>query len=224
MTAIIYKTIIIYFAVIIAMRLMGKRQVGEMSAPEIIIALLISDIAAMPLTQTDIPLIHGIVSIAILVMLEIIISFIDLKFPFFTKITQGVPIIIVQDGVISENAMKRTRLTISEFNEELRLKNAKLQDIHTAIIERTGQISIVPKSSALGVTRSDLDIKNQDEPLEFAVIIDGKINHANLNLIKKDSKFINDTLSQKKIKDIKDVFIMCADKNGLTFFQKKNKQ
>ena len=205
------------------MRFMGKRQIGEMSAPEIIVTLLISDIAVMPISESDIPLIHGIVAIGTLVALEIFISYIDLKFPIFTRLSQGKPVIIVSDGIISETEMRKNRLTIAEFNEELRVKNIKLCDIHTAILERTGQISIIPKSYASGVTKSDLNVEARDEPLEFAVIIDGKINYDNLNLIKKDKKFVDDILSKKKIKDIKDILILCADKNGLTFFQKKHK-
>ena len=221
MLILVFKTMVIYFTVIIAMRFMGKRQVGEMSAPEIIFALLISDIAAIPLSDVEVPLINGIASIATLVVLEILISYLDLKFPSLTKIIQGKPVIIVKDGKILENAMKSTRLTISEFNEELRLKNTKLNDVHMAIIERTGQISIIPKSYAFNTTRADMNVESTDEPLEFVIVANGKINYDNLKLIKKDEKFINKILSEKKVKNIKNVFIICADNKGITFFQEK---
>ena len=224
MLILIYRTTIVYFTVIIAMRFMGKRQVGEMSAPEIIFALLISDIAAIPLSNSEIPLIHGIASIATLVILEIIISYIDLKFPSFTMLLQGKPVIIVKDGKIDQNSMNKTRLTISEFNEELRYKNIKLKDIHTAIIERTGQISIIPKNCASGVTREDMNIKSKDEPLEFAVVTDGKINYDNLRLIGKDKTFIDNYLLSKRIKNVKNVFVMLADTRGVTFLQEQEKE
>ena len=223
MLILVMKTVVIYFTIIAAMRFMGKRQVGEMSTPEIIIALLISEIAAMPLTESDVPLSHGIAAIGTLVVLEIAISYIDLKFPLFTNITQGKPIIIVKDGKIEEQAMRKTRLTISEFNEELRLKNTRLNDLHMAILERTGQISLIPKDYAMGTTKKDMNLPSNEPPIEFAVIIDGKINRENLKLVKKDTAFLTKALSQKKVKDIKDVLIMCADNNGLTFFQKKAK-
>ena len=215
------KTVVLYITVTTAMRFMGKRQLGEMSAPEIIVALMISEVAAVPISDLDVPLWHGLVGVAILALLEILVAYADLKIPAFSGIMQGKPTIVVQNGKIMEKELVKTRLTISELSELLRLKNTKLKDVYMAIIERNGQLSIIPNNEASGVTRQDMSISIKEAPLDFAVVIDGKINYQNLALIKKDSVFIDKILSERRVKNVKDVLILCADKNGATFFQRK---
>lgn len=216
---IMLKTLIIYIYVTAAMRFMGKRQIGELSASEIVVALLISEIATMPIDSEDVTILQGFAAIAILVILEILISYLDLKFPFIMKMSHGIPTVIIYEGKISEKMLKKSRLTVSELNEELRLKNTNIKDVYIAIIETNGQISIIPKNNASQNNSSD---KNGD-PVDFAVIIDGKIKENNLKLIGKEKSFIENELKKRKI-PLKNVFVMYADKNGVTFFQKKEKR
>jgi uncharacterized membrane protein YcaP (DUF421 family) len=222
MLNLVFRTVVLYFVVNIGMRFMGKRQVGQMSTPEIIVALLISEVAAMPISDKDINIIDGIVGVIILVGLEILVSYLDIKFPFVLKLSEGKPMVIINNGKLDTKALLKTRMSITELNAELRLKNINLKDVHIAIIEANGQLSIIPTNESSGVTRKDMSISVTEEPIDFAVIIDGVIKDYNLKLIGKDKAFIDKILSQKKVKNVKDVLILCADKNGLTFFQKKN--
>lgn len=220
--SLILTTTIMYFIVTIAMRLMGKRQVGELSTSEIAVTLLISEVATMPITDNEASVWNGIISIAILVLLEFIISYLDLKFSVVTQITQGKPTLIIREGKIIENALKKSRLTLSELNEELRLKNISVSDVFCAIIETNGQISIIPTNASAGVTREDLNVRATKDPVDFAVIIDGEIKEKNLYFIGKKKDFVKSELEKRKV-PLKDVFAMYADSKGVTYFQKKEK-
>lgn len=221
--SLIGTTTIMYFVVTIAMRLMGKRQIGELSTSEVAVALIISEVASMPITDNEISVWHGIIAISILVCLEILISFLDLKFSSVTQLTQGKPTLVIREGKIMEEALKKSRLTLSELNEELRLKNISIREVFCAIIETNGQISIIPNNSSAGVTRGDLNVAIKNDPVDFAVIIDGEIKEKNLELIQKKRDFVDKELRKRKVR-IEDVFAMYADTKGVTYFQKKEKK
>ncbi len=215
------KTALIYVVVNIAMRCMGKRQVGELSTSEVIVAFLISEVASAPIGNPDVSLWHNIGAIFVLVAMEFIYSYLSIKWPFFMTLTQGRPTVIIENGEIIEKALLRNRLTITELNEELRLKNINIADVYLAIIENNGQLSIIPTNGASGVTRSDLGITTKESPQDFAVIIDGKILEGNLKRAGKTKKWLEGYLRSQKVKSEKEVLVLYADKNGSTFFQKK---
>ena len=220
----ILKTIIIYLSVTIGIRCMGKRQMGELSTTEMSVTLLISEVAATPIMERDIPVYHGIIAVVVFVLLELILSYFDLKFPFMVRLTQGEPTVLVKDGYIDEKALRQSRVTIAELNEELRLKNIMLSEVYIAIIETNGQLSIIPKPSQSGATRADLNIKSNTDPIDFAVIVDGEIKENNLNLIGKNKEFVYSIMKAKGIEKISDVFVMYCDKKGVTYLQLKEKR
>ncbi|MBQ7792007.1 MAG: DUF421 domain-containing protein [Clostridia bacterium] len=221
MITLIWKTALMYIIVNIAVRCMGKRQVGELSPSEVIVAFLISEVASAPLGDPDIKFSHSLAAIFVLVVMEILYSYLSIKSPFFMALTQGRPTVIMEDGAILEKELLRNRLTIAELNEELRLKNINISDVHLAIIENNGQVSIIPKNEAAGVTRRDLGIKAPEAPQDFAVIIDGQVLKDNLKRAGQDLKFLDSELRKRKIKSPKEVLALYADTNGVTFFQKK---
>lgn len=217
------RTAIIYLGLTIGIRCMGKRQIGEMSTAEIAVTLLIAEVAGAPITDPDTPIHHGLTVIVILVLCELIVSFLDLKLPFFVKLTQGAPSVIIRNGKIIESALKKSRVTLAELNEELRFQNVAISDVYMAIIETNGQLSIIPENFAAGVTRKDLNVKEENDPVDFAVIIDGEIKENNLKLIGKDKNFVYKIVKEKNIKNIKDVLVLYADTKGATYFQMKEK-
>jgi len=221
---VIFRTVVIYLVVTIGMRCMGKRQIGEMSTAEISVTLLISEIASTPVTTLDVPLYYGIAVVIILVLCEIIMSYLDLKFSKVVRLTQGEPTVIVQQGKIIESAMRKSRVTVAELNEELRQRNIGISDVYIAIIETTGLISIIPTPSASPVTKEDLKSENEKDPIDFAVVIDGEIKEHNLKLIGKNQDFVHSIMNAKKIKNLKDIFVMYADTKGLTYLQMKEKK
>ncbi|MBO5407873.1 MAG: DUF421 domain-containing protein [Clostridia bacterium] len=221
MLALIGKTVLFYIIINIAIRCMGKRQVGELSTSEIIVALLISEVAAAPIVDSAIPMKNGIVAVFVLVGMEVLYSYLSLKFPFFLILTQGKPTVIIENGKISEQALRKTRLTIAELNEELRIKNINLKDVYLAMIENNGQLSVIPTNESAGITRRDLGIRVDEYPQDFAVILDGRISEGNLKRIGKNKQFVAEYLKSKKVSSPKEVLVMYADPNGVTFFQKK---
>ncbi len=211
-----------YLTVTSAMRFMGKRQIGELSAAEISVALLISEVATMPIGAEDMPLFLGIVSIIVLVFLEIIISYLDMKFSLIMRISHGKPTTVIFKGRILEEALRKSRMSLNELSEELRLKNTNISDVYIAIIETNGQMSIIPKSSENSGNNDSSNQKNND-PVDFAVIVDGEIRKANLEIIGKNQHFIEKELKKRKVA-LKNVFAMYADTKGVTFFQEKEKK
>lgn len=217
------KTALLYVVVNVAMRCMGKRQVGELSPSEVIVAFLISEVASAPLGDPDISLWHSLSAIGVLVLMEILYSFLSLKSPFFMALTQGKPTVIIENGRILEHELFKNRLTIAELNEELRLKNINIADVYLAIIENNGQISIIPTNAASGVTRRDLDIRVKESPQDFAIIIDGQILRDNLKRVGQNMKFLESELKKRNVRSPREVLAMYADARGVTFFQKKQK-
>ena len=222
MWQLIGKTALIYVVVNIAMRCMGKRQVGELSTSEVIVAFLISEVASAPIGNPDVSLWRNVAAIFVLVAMEFIYSFLSLKWPFFMVLTQGRPTVIIENGIILEKALLKNRLSIAELNEELRLKNINISDVYLAIIENNGQLSIIPTNAASGVTRGDLGVAVKDSPQDFAVIIDGKIFEDNLRRIGKNRKWLLEYLATKNVNSEQEVLALYADQNGATFFQKKS--
>lgn len=221
MWMLIGKTALIYVVVNIAMRCMGKRQVGELSTSEVIVAFLISEVASAPLSNPDVSVWMNIIAIFVLVAMEILYSYLSIKCPFFMTLTQGRPTVIIENGTILEKSLLKNRLSISELNEELRLKNINIADVYLAIIENNGQLSIIPTNKASGVTRGDLGVTARSSPQDFAVIIDGKILEDNLRRVGKNKKWLEKYLQTKKVSSEKEVLALYADQNGATFFQKK---
>ena len=159
--------------------------------------------------------------VVILVLCEIIMSYLDLKFSKFVRITQGQPTVLIRQGRIIESEMRKARVTVAELNEELRQKNISICDVYIAIIETTGLISIIPTASASPVTKEDLKNKNDKDPIDFAVVIDGELKEQNLELIGQNEEFVHSILRAKNIKSLKDIFVMYADTKGMTYLQLK---
>ncbi len=221
MWQLIGKTALIYVVVNIAMRCMGKRQVGELSTSEVIVAFLISEVASAPIGNPDVSLWRNIVAIFVLVAMEILYSYLSIKLPFFMTLTQGRPTVIIENGRVLEKSLLKNRLTIAELNEELRLKNINIADVYLAIIENNGQLSIIPTNEASALTRRDLGVSVKESPQDFAVVIDGKILEDNLKRVGKTKKWLAEYLHTQKVKSEKEVLVLYADRNGATFFQKK---
>ena len=221
MLLLVGKTALLYVVVNIAMRCMGKRQVGELSTSEVIVAFLISEVAAAPIGDPKVSLWQSVMGIFVLVVMEFLYSYLSIKWPFFMVLTQGRPTVIIENGKILEKELLRNRLTITELNEELRLKNINIADVYMAIIENNGQLSIIPTNDSAGITRRDLGIEVKESPQDFAVIVDGKIFEDNLKRAGKDMAFLQKYLKKKGISSLKEVLCLYADASGVTFFQKK---
>lgn len=204
----VIRTTVLYFYLICIMRLLGKRHLGQLEPVDLVIALMISELATLPMEDNRIPLIYAIVPITTLVILQITTSVIELKSEKLRSLLNGDPSILVRDGKVDIQELRHLRYNLDDLLEELRLKGYfNLNEIHFAIMETNGNISIMPKNSSSPANRVDLNLKIPDEPLPLPIILDGKINTENLKLVNKDNKWLERKLKQNNIKDPKDVFI-----------------
>jgi len=222
MFIVLIRAIILYFTVVFIMRVMGKRQIGQLQPFELVIALMVSELAAMPMQNTGIPLVHGIIPIITLLVLQVLISTLQLKSETARIIFCGKPSILIEKGKININELKNNRLNINDLLEELRLKEYfNIGDIEYAILETGGQISIIPKSDIQPATRKDLKILPIQDTLPVALILDGKINNKNLEVINKDKSWLNKQLKKNNILAADEVFLASLDSKGNLSYQLK---
>jgi uncharacterized membrane protein YcaP (DUF421 family) len=202
---------------------MGKKQIGQLQPFELAIAIMISELASLPMQDTRLPLMHGIIPIITLLILQITVSILELKSEKMRLWFNGKPSILIKNGKIDIKELNYQKVNINDLIEELRLKNIyNLEDIEYAILETSGQLSIIPKTELSGVTKQDLKIKAVQETLPITLILDGKINTSNLKLANKTEKWLNSQLKSNKVNSYKDVFIALIDSKGEFYYQVKD--
>lgn len=212
----ITRTIVLYIFVTLGIRLMGKRQIGEMQPNELVVTLLISEIAAIPLQDTSQPILNGVVAIFMLVILEIIISVITMKSLYVRKIMNGKSAVIIKNGVIDQNMMRQVRMTVLDLVELLRGQDVfDISTVAYAVLEVNGNLSVLLKSPEQPVTIKDIDIKKEKATLPLPVISDGKIIRESLDALEISEEDIKSAV-KKNSTDIKDVFLMTMDRYGET--------
>ena len=206
------RTVIIYIFIITAMRIMGKRQLGELQPAELVVTLVISDLAAVPMQESGMPLLNGLIPIMMLVALELLLSALMMKVPFFHRLIGGKAKIVVSDGQIDATAMKGMRLTVDDLMETLRQQGTfDIADVQYAIVEANGKISVYPKAGARQVTCDDLNLNLPDNGMPMVIVSDGKVSQW-LSVCGLDESWLRDVLAANTCKE-QDVFIMTADKS-----------
>ena len=222
MAIMLLRSVIIYVCVLAVIRLMGKRQVGEMQPFEFVITLIIADLACNPMAELSVPLVHGIVPIITLMILHFLICFLARKVQFVRYVLTGRPAIVINPNGINFMELKELNMTLDDLIELMRGCNVfKIEEIAYAIIETNGNLCVIKKSEVESVTRSDLKVKVSQASLPINIIMDGRLMNENVRLSKIDNQFIENCLSKAEIKNIKDVLIMTLDNNGEVFIQSK---
>ena len=218
----ITRTIILYIFVTIGIRLMGKRQIGEMQPNELVVTLLISEIAAIPLQDTSQPILNGVVAIFMLVILEILISVISMKSLFMRKIMNGKSAVIIKNGVIDQQMMKSVRMTVLDLVELLRGQDVfDISTVAFAVLEVNGNLSVLLKSSEQPATAADINVKKDKALLPLPVISDGKIIKESLEAIGTDESSVRKML---KGDNVSDIFLMTMDRDGNHSIIKQRKE
>ncbi len=217
------RAIIIYLIVLIVMRLMGKREIGQLQPFELAISIMIADLASIPMTDPGVPIFNGIVPILGLLAMHLVITVLNIKSVNIRKITCGKPTVLVYRGKIDEEALKRERFTISELQERLRVKDVfNLGDVEFAILETNGEISVIQKPNKRNSIPEDFGIMPEYEGMPYDLIVDGKIMSENLNKIGKDEKWLYKQVVKFKTTP-ENVLIATMDGKGNFFCQEKEK-
>ena len=171
-----FRAVLIYFLIILALRFMGKRQVGEMQPTELVVTILISEIASIPLEDTDTPLFAAFIPVILIVCLELVISGISLKSVKFRRLLTGQPIIVIENGVIDQKALKSMRISISDLLDTLRLKGYfDVSKVKYAIVEMNGQISVMPNENEAPLTATTMKLIAKKISIPYTVISDGTL-------------------------------------------------
>lgn len=212
---------IIYLLVLIVMRLMGKREISQMQPFELVIAIMIADLASVPMADTGIPIFNGIIPILTLLAFQLIISAINLKSINLRAIICGKPRILIYRGKIDEKALKKEKTTINELQERLRQTNIfNIGDVEYAILETSGQVSVIQKPEKRNTIPEDFNILPDYEGIPYDLVIDGQIMHENLRAIGRDENWLKKQVEKFNIKP-ENALIVTFDGKGQIFCQKK---
>ena len=213
MLIIFFRTLILYIAVVVSLRIMGKRQLGELQPSELVVAIMISDLASVPMQDIDIPLLTGIIPVITLIMAEVLLSFIALKSKWARKVISGEPSIVIYNGKIIEKELRKLRFNLDDLISELRFNgSADIRDVEVAVVETSGKLSIIQKQNA-----------SAGENVPFMVISDGSINEEEVKRSGRTISSIKKELEKQGIKSIKKVFIASISDDGSMFVQEKEK-
>ena len=187
MLIIFFRAIILYIIVLIVMRIMGKREIGQMQPFELAISIMIADLAATPMAETGIPISNGIIPILGLLVMHLIISTVNIKSTKAREILCGKPSILINKGKIDENVLRKERFTINELEERLRDNNIfNIGDVEYAILETSGQVTVIPKPDKRNTIPADFNIKPKYEGISYDLVVDGRVMYKNLEKLGKN--------------------------------------
>ena len=214
MTVSVIRTVILYFVLMIAMRIMGKRQLGELQPTELVVTLLLSDLAAVPMQENGLPLFNGLLPILVLVGLEVLMSGVMLKCPQLSRFVSGSPIPVIRDGKVDEPAMRRLRLTVEDLTETLRQQEIfDIRQVQYAIVETNGHVSAYCYPRFQAATAEDVGKKPPDDGMPVVVVSDGKTSAWGLALCGLDEEWV-EALLRRKGCPLEQVFLLTATKTG----------
>lgn len=217
------RSIVLYIIILIVMRLMGKREIGQLQPFELVIAIMIADLASIPMTENGIPIQNGIVPILGLLVMHLIISIINMKSIRAREIICGKPTILIYRGKINENALRKERFTINELEERLRGNNiSSLGDVEYAVLETSGGLTVIPKPSKRNTIPEDFGIEPDYEGIPYDLVIDGVIMNENLHEIGRDYNWLKKEVAKFGINP-EQALVVTLDGKGQMFCQKKGK-
>lgn len=216
-----FRAIVLYVVVLIVMRLMGKREIGQLQPFELAISIMIADLASTPMTEIGVPLTNGIVPILGLLVMHLIISTLNMKSINIREIVCGKPRILIYRGKIDEDALRKERLTINELQEKLRSKDTiTLGEVEYAILETSGEVTIIKKPEKRGTIPEDFGIQPEYEGIPYDLVVDGKVMFCNLDAIGKDYDWLKEEVNKFEINP-EDALLVTIDGKGQMFCQKK---
>ena len=208
------RTLILYALVLLSVRLMGKSELSKMSPFQLVIVFMIAELAAIPIDDPEVSLINGIIAIATLTFLQILCSFLSIKSEAFKNFISGKPSILIEKGKLNIKELRRQIITNTDLMEQLRLMNyASISDVHYAIMESNGQLTVIPKASAKPLTPQDIKLSVTEATLPVILVTDGVLYPRNLLIASIDEQEFQQRLSEKGITSYKEIFLAVSDHN-----------
>ncbi len=214
MATLFLRTIVIYILLLAAIRLMGKRQVGELEVSELVITFLLSELAVLPLSNKNAPLSHAIVPVLLLLSAEVIFSYLAFRFPRFRKIALGKPSVIINKGKIDRKELAKLRIGIAELMSELRLCGvASIDEVEYALIEDNGKLSVFKNARSSPLTPHDSGIAAKERGIAHCLVAEGRISRDGLKISGRTEEWLNSFLEEKNTA-VGDVYFMTVDDSG----------
>ena len=218
----VVRSVILYLFIVVGIRLLGKHQVSELEPAEFVLALIIADVASVPMQDYGIPLMMGIIPIITLLCLSMILSVLTMKSLRIRTLLTGAPSILIRNGKLDQKEMRRARMTVDEMFEELRLQGyTDPSSIQYAVLETNGQLSLLPYAAQKPPTADDMDIPVSDSGLPLVLINDGRLISANLKRRGLDEAWLNKRLAEHKANHVREVFLLTVDEQNQTYFVRK---
>ncbi len=218
MITVFFRTFFVYALLLLAMRFLGKRQMGELELSELITTFMLSELAATPILNTDIPIAYAVVPILLILSIEIILSFIVSRYAPLRKLFFGAPSILIYKGKINIKEIKKLRIGVTELLSELRLKDiADVKDVRCAILEGNGKLSVFPTAAASPLTKGDADICAAETGIGLPVLVGGQIMRSTMQDADVDEAWIHKTL-QKNGLTKKEILLMTVDEQKHVVF------
>ena len=217
------RTVLLYALLIVGLRLTGKRQIGQLEPIEFVLMMLLSDLASVPMQDFGLPLLQGVIPIATLLAISTLLSGISMCSVRFRSLVCGEPTLIIRDGILQQSAMKRSRLTLDEVLEELRVQGVSaLDDVKYAVLETSGQLSVLLRTDVQPATPRQMGLKVADDVFIPVILIDnGRLMGKNLQKLGLDEKWLQKQLKTHKVHRVQEVFLMTADRGGSVVLVKK---
>lgn len=214
MSALFFRALFLYVFLILAIRIMGKRQVGELQVTDFVSTLLLSEIAATPISDPDIPLLYAIIPITLIFSIEICTSFAANKSNFLKTVLDGRPSVLISHGKLNQKELERTRISLEELLSQLRQKSvSSIDQVEYAILEQNGQMSVIQKTCERATTLSDMNIQKEETGIAHPLILDGHVSEANLKLANHNRNWLEKQIKAKKLK-YSDIFLLTVDDSG----------
>ncbi len=213
----IYRTVLIYFIVLLVVRLMGKREIGQFSPFDFVVAIIIAELAAIPMESTDIPLWRGIIPLVTLGVLEVLLSYLALHSPFLRRLLDGEPQVVIRNGRVVKDELRRARYNLNDLLAQLREKGIiNVCDVEFGVLETSGKLSVIPKSQKRPVTPEDLGLSTHYEGLPTVLVMDGRVMKDNLLLVGLDEAWLKERLAAAGLEPRR-VFLATLGTDGRLF-------
>ena len=225
MLTIIVRAILIYILVLFVFRLMGKRQIGQMQPFELVLTLIIADLATIPMAESSVPVLHGVIPLLTLVVVHYFLTLISKNSVKFGNFISGKPVIVINPKGIDEKALHSLNITVDDLFEAIRGAGYfNLEEVQYAIMETNGTVNVLPKAEFSPVVNKDLKIKIEETSIPVTLVSEGKLMKNNINLAGVDLPFIEKFMKKAGIDKISKVLVLTLNKSGTVYIQEKNKE
>ena len=213
------RTVILYFLIMFGLRVMGKRQIGELEPSELVLTMMVSDLATVPMQDFGIPLLAGVIPILTLLALSMLLSQLSLRNLRFRALVCGTPAVLIKNGKVQQDVLRKNRYTLDELMEELRGQGiSSIEDVKYAVLENSGQLSVLPRAEQQPPTAAQMGMEVEDDvSLPVILVNDGRVIRRNLTACGRDENWLEKQLRAQKLSSPKEVFLLTLDEQDQVF-------